>query len=245
MGDEYERGTRRGVQIEQQIGNLCTGTGVEIAGWFVGEQHRRSSDESARDRHALLFAPGELTRIMTDPLAQAHTLERFERALLARKGIGAPLVVGDLPDWRALAEQSPGGFVDARKLPSPAVQARLVERLATFAREEKGVVVAPVSRLWSHLERGEPLKARGNLWGRAWLPDLAAKDRLSLRLDGEVGSLHPGKRADLCVLDVPSWEAVGYAFGGNPVAMTVKDGAVVVRNVSQRAGASAPAAGSR
>lgn len=112
--------------------------------------------------------------------------ERFERALLALKGIGAPLVVGDLPDWRALAEQSPGGFVDARKLPSPAVQARLVERLATFAREEKGVVVAPVSRLWSHLERGEPLKARGNLWGRAWLPDLAAKDRLSLRLDGGI-----------------------------------------------------------
>lgn len=67
----------------------------------------------------------------------------------------------------------------------------------------------------------------------------------SLRLDAEVGSLHPGKRADLCVLDVPSWQAVGYAFGGNPVAMTVRGGEVVVRNVSQRAGAWAPAAGSR
>jgi hypothetical protein len=111
---------------------------------------------------------------------------RFERALAALKGIGAPLLVGDLPDWGGLAQRSPGGFVDARKLPSPQVRARLTERLAAFARDEKDVVVAPVSRLWSHLERDEPLKARGNLWGRAWLPDLAAKDRLALRLDGGI-----------------------------------------------------------
>ncbi|MCR9245758.1 MAG: imidazolonepropionase [bacterium] len=56
----------------------------------------------------------------------------------------------------------------------------------------------------------------------------------SLRLDDEVGSLHPGKRADLCVLDLPSHQAVGYAFGGNPVVMTVKDGVPAVANVSER-----------
>ena len=56
----------------------------------------------------------------------------------------------------------------------------------------------------------------------------------SLQLDGEVGSLHPGKRADLCVLDVPSWRAIGYAFGGNPVAMTIKNGVPIVANVSER-----------
>ena len=56
----------------------------------------------------------------------------------------------------------------------------------------------------------------------------------SLQLDHEVGTLHPGKRADLCVLDLPSYEALGYAFGGNPVAMTVKDGVPVVANVADR-----------
>ena len=56
----------------------------------------------------------------------------------------------------------------------------------------------------------------------------------SLQLDAEVGTLHPGKRADLCVLDVPSWQAIGYAFGGNPVAMTVKDGEPIVANVCER-----------
>ena len=56
----------------------------------------------------------------------------------------------------------------------------------------------------------------------------------SLQLDHEVGTLHPGKRADLCVLDIPSYEALGYTMGGNPVAMTIKDGVPVLANVADR-----------
>ncbi len=56
----------------------------------------------------------------------------------------------------------------------------------------------------------------------------------SLQLDHEVGSLHPGKRADLCVFDMPSWRAVGYMFGGNPVVMTVKDGVPLSANVVEQ-----------
>lgn len=50
----------------------------------------------------------------------------------------------------------------------------------------------------------------------------------SLHLDAEVGSLHPGKRADFAVLALPTYRALGYTLGGNPVAMTVKDGVPVV-----------------
>ncbi len=56
----------------------------------------------------------------------------------------------------------------------------------------------------------------------------------SLQLDGEVGTLHAGKWADLVVLDMPSWEAVGYSFGGNPVAMTIKRGVPIVANINER-----------
>lgn len=56
----------------------------------------------------------------------------------------------------------------------------------------------------------------------------------ALRLDREVGTLHPGKRADLCVLDIPSVEGIGYAFGGNPVAMTIVEGRPRAANVSER-----------
>lgn len=56
----------------------------------------------------------------------------------------------------------------------------------------------------------------------------------SLQLDGEVGTLHAGKRADFAVLDLPSWEGIGYAFGGNPVAMTIASGEPVCVNASDR-----------
>jgi len=56
----------------------------------------------------------------------------------------------------------------------------------------------------------------------------------SLQLDAEVGTLHPGKFADLVVLDIPSWRALGYAFGGNPVAMTIAAGMPRIANVSER-----------
>ena len=56
----------------------------------------------------------------------------------------------------------------------------------------------------------------------------------SLQRDAEAGTLHAGKRADFVAVDLPSWRAVGYAFGGNPVAITVKDGTPLVANVSDR-----------
>jgi imidazolonepropionase len=56
----------------------------------------------------------------------------------------------------------------------------------------------------------------------------------SLQLDGECGTLHAGKAADLTVLDMPSWRAVGYTFGGNPVVMTIAGGTPVVANVTER-----------
>lgn len=56
----------------------------------------------------------------------------------------------------------------------------------------------------------------------------------SLQLDAEVGTLHAGKRADLAVLDMESWQGVGYTFGGNPVVMTVKDGVPIVHNISEQ-----------
>jgi imidazolonepropionase len=39
----------------------------------------------------------------------------------------------------------------------------------------------------------------------------------------EVGSIEPGKRADLVVLDCPV-EHIAYRFGRNPVALVLKEG---------------------
>ncbi|MEZ5990049.1 MAG: imidazolonepropionase [Planctomycetota bacterium] len=54
----------------------------------------------------------------------------------------------------------------------------------------------------------------------------------SLGLSEDRGTLHPGKRADFAVLDLPSFEALGYAFGDNPVLLTVVGGRPVAMNSS-------------
>jgi imidazolonepropionase len=43
----------------------------------------------------------------------------------------------------------------------------------------------------------------------------------------EVGSLEPGKRADVLVIDAPDYRHLGYQFGGNLVGVVVKAGRVV------------------
>ncbi len=50
----------------------------------------------------------------------------------------------------------------------------------------------------------------------------------------EVGSLEPGKRADLLVLDVPSFRHLGYRIGGNAVRSVVKNGQIRIPAESRR-----------
>jgi imidazolonepropionase len=51
----------------------------------------------------------------------------------------------------------------------------------------------------------------------------------ALRLDSEVGTLEPGKAADIVVTDVPDYRHIVYRLGHNPVFMTIRDGRVVHR----------------
>jgi len=51
----------------------------------------------------------------------------------------------------------------------------------------------------------------------------------ALRLDSEVGTLEPGKAADVVVTDVPDYRHIAYRLGHNPVCMTIYGGRVVHR----------------
>jgi imidazolonepropionase len=55
-----------------------------------------------------------------------------------------------------------------------------------------------------------------------------------LGLGGEIGSIEPGKRADLTLLDAPNLLHLAYHYGINPVAAVVKDGRVVHRAAAPR-----------
>ncbi|HLF82269.1 MAG TPA: amidohydrolase family protein, partial [Anaerolineales bacterium] len=49
----------------------------------------------------------------------------------------------------------------------------------------------------------------------------------AVRRQDRVGSLEPGKQADLLVLDVPDYRHLGYRFGTNLVQTVIKAGEVV------------------
>jgi imidazolonepropionase len=50
----------------------------------------------------------------------------------------------------------------------------------------------------------------------------------AVRLDGLVGSLEPGKLADVLILDVPDYRHLGYRYGTNLVSTVLKAGRVVI-----------------
>jgi imidazolonepropionase len=49
----------------------------------------------------------------------------------------------------------------------------------------------------------------------------------SLRIADRVGSLAPGKLADVLIADVPDYRHLAYRFGANPIAMVIKRGKIV------------------
>jgi imidazolonepropionase len=50
----------------------------------------------------------------------------------------------------------------------------------------------------------------------------------AIGMEDEVGSLVPGKRADVLILDCPTWHHVAYRLDANLVGTVIKDGEVVV-----------------
>ena len=54
----------------------------------------------------------------------------------------------------------------------------------------------------------------------------------AIQREDRIGSLEPGKQADLLVLDVPDYRHLGYRFGANLVSFVVKRGRVVVERTA-------------
>ncbi len=53
---------------------------VEIAGRLIGQQQWRVIEHGATERYPLLFAPGELWRLVVTPLEHPQLLEQAEGA---------------------------------------------------------------------------------------------------------------------------------------------------------------------
>jgi imidazolonepropionase len=49
----------------------------------------------------------------------------------------------------------------------------------------------------------------------------------ALRLESEIGTIEPGKWADIVVTDVPGYRHLAYRFGHNPVRLTIRHGRIL------------------
>jgi len=78
VGHEDERGARRGIEFEEHVDDGAACFVVEVAGRFVGEEDFRAVDKGAGQSDALLFAAGELVRVVAGAVGQADPGEVVE-----------------------------------------------------------------------------------------------------------------------------------------------------------------------
>src|SRR3954451_9165559 len=72
VGDEHQGRAALSFKPEQEPDDGVAGRLVEVAGRLVGEQERRIGHNRPGDRDALLFAAGQLRRIVMKPLAEPY-----------------------------------------------------------------------------------------------------------------------------------------------------------------------------
>jgi hypothetical protein len=75
-------------ELLEQAEDFFAGFTVECTGWLIGQEDRRTVDQCASDRNALLLATGQLIRTMTGTFRQTDRCE-------CRLGACAAFVVGN------------------------------------------------------------------------------------------------------------------------------------------------------
>ena len=76
MGDQNQCCTLCAIEFQHQFDDLTAGSGIEVAGGLVGKEYPGLGDEGAGERHALLFAAGEVFGQVVGTGAQADLLQR-------------------------------------------------------------------------------------------------------------------------------------------------------------------------
>ena len=77
VGDEDQGGAGLAIAREEEFKDLLAVDGIEVAGGLVGHDDGRFHDEGAGQGDALLFAAGELNRIMIDAVSQSDLIEQL------------------------------------------------------------------------------------------------------------------------------------------------------------------------
>lgn len=134
----------------------------------------------------LVVAPDYLVPfVYADAVDDDARLRGIDTALKLLETLTCPLVLGDVPDFRAtLTARKPA--YPANHVPSVELLARVNAAVKKWAEPRKSVVLAPIADLYAHVASGEPLRARATNVPAAWLPELLQENRVHARAFGSI-----------------------------------------------------------
>ena len=129
---------------------------IKIAGRFVGQKQRRRVCQGARDRHALLLAPGELRWAMIHALGKSDHVQQFRGPLLGlafadniesiRQAMQYLLRTKLFPDTVYFLSKLPA-IVDPREVTLVVVMSLVLSFLATLYPSWRAARLDPVEAL--------------------------------------------------------------------------------------------------
>lgn len=190
-------------------------------GYFTAAQARRLLVAAAKAGLRPKVHADELTRCGGAELAVElgaasadHLLKASERGLRELARTKTPAVLLPATPWASLMK----GYADARGMIARGVPVALGSDLCPNAWCESMQVVVQLAVYHMGMLPSEALVGA------------TINAAHAIGLEQEVGSLEPGKRADVLVLDAPTWHMVAYRLGANLVDTVVKDGELVVED---------------
>lgn len=188
-------------------------------GYFNVNQARRLLRAAAKEGMRPKVHADELTRsggaelaVEVGAASADHLLKASDRGLreMARERI--PAVLLPATPWASMMK----GFADARGMVTRGVPVALGSDLSPNSWCESMQLACQLAVYSMGLLPSEALVAA------------TINAAHAIGMEDEVGSLEPGKRADLLVLDAPTWHFANYRLGTNIVDTVLKDGEVVV-----------------
>ena len=103
MGHHHDR-LSLGDQPLEDLKNGFSGDTIQVAGWFVGDDHVRVVDQRPGNGDALFLSTGDVRRDLVSMVGDFDHLQQFERPFLADGGLVGTQKVGRQHDILHQAE---------------------------------------------------------------------------------------------------------------------------------------------
>jgi imidazolonepropionase len=188
-------------------------------GYFNANQGRRLLRAAAKEGLQAKVHADEFTRCGGAELAAEvgaasadHLLKASERGLRELARLRIPAVLLPATPWASMLK----GFADARTMVSRGVPVALGSDLSPNSWCENMQLACQLAVYGMGLLPSEALVAA------------TINAAHAIGAQAEVGSLEPGKKADLLLMDAPTWHFLNYRLGVNQVDTVLKEGEVVV-----------------